>query len=146
MLLIGAATLKKTFISFDCGHDEDLRKVLADQSGLPDSPFTITNTSIDESLYEDSRKRLRQQLDRVDLVILICGEYTDSAKGPNEELRITRDLEKEYFLLYGRRGKTCRKPKMAKASDKMYHWTWEHLKSLAAGNRYVGDGTPHPHI
>ncbi len=137
--------MKKAFISFDTGHDEDLRKVLAEQSQQPDSPFTIADSSADDSPDDDPKTRLREQLDRVDLVILICGEHTGSAKGPNEELRTARDLEKEYFLLYGRCGKTCWKPKTAKESDRMYHWTWEHLKSLAAGNRYVDDGTPDPH-
>ena len=143
---IGATTLKKTFISFDCSHDGDLREILAEQSAGPDSPFTITDFTAEESPSEDSNKRLRQRIDQVDLVIVVCGKYTNSANGPNDELGMARDVGKEYFLLYGRPGTTCTKPTTASDSDQMYHWTSQNLRCLVGGNRHGGAATPDPHI
>ncbi len=68
-------------------------------------------------------------------MIVICGENTDSASGVSAELTITQELDKDYFLLWGRSGKTCVKPKSAKASDKIYKWTWDNLKALIDGSR-----------
>ena len=126
---------KKTFISFDFDHDEDLRNLLVGQSRNSDSPFEIADYSVKEPMTGDWKAKVRKRINLVGLVIVICGEHTNSAAGVSEELKITSDLEKEYFLLYGRSEKTCKKPKAAKASDKIYKWTWDNLKDLVAGKR-----------
>jgi len=69
------------------------------------------------------------------VVTVICGEHTDTASGVNTELRITQEEEKPYFLLWGKSGKQCKKPKSAKPSDKIYKWTWKNLKKLLVGAR-----------
>jgi hypothetical protein len=68
-------------------------------------------------------------------VIVICGEYTQTATGVNEEIRIARSEGRPYFLLNGRPNGTYRKPTAAHESDKVYAWTWENLKKLIAGGR-----------
>ncbi len=126
---------KKTFISFDYDHDSDLKNLLDGQSKNPDSPFEIANYSLKEPLTGDWKAKVRDRIKLVGLVIVMCGEHTDSASGVSAELEIAQDLGKEYFLLYGRSDKTCVKPKAAKSTDKMYKWTWDNLKALVAGNR-----------
>lgn len=123
-------TKKRAFISFDFEHDEDLRNLLVGQSMNPDSPFEIKDRSIKEPLTGDWKEKVRRRMDNVDVVIVICGEYTHRAAGVAAELEIARDAKKPYFLLWGRNGKSCRKPTTALDSDPIYEWTWENLKHL----------------
>ncbi len=126
---------KRAFISFDFDHDEDLRNLLAGQSAHPDSPFEIKDRSLKEPLTGDWKAKVRRRMDNVDLVIVMCGEYTQWATGVSAELTITREASKPYFLLWGRNGKTCTKPSSALSTDKIYEWTWPTLKALIAGDR-----------
>ncbi len=126
---------KRVFISFDFDHDEDLRNLLAGQAKNPDSPFEIKDRSLKEPLTGDWKEKVRGRMDNVDVVIVICGEYTHTAAGVSAELTIAREAKRPYFLLWGRSDKTCTKPKAALDSDKIYKWTWEHLKALIDGAR-----------
>jgi hypothetical protein len=128
-------TKPRIFISFDFDHDEDLRNLLVGQSKNDDSPFDIADWSLKEPLTGDWKEKIKTRIKKVDQVIVICGEYTDSATGVNVEIRITQEEEKPYFLLGGRKDKTCKKPNAAKASDNIYKWTWDNLKKLISGAR-----------
>ena len=127
--------IKRAFISFDFDHDEDLRNLLAGQAKHPDSPFGIKDRSLKEPLTGDWREKVRRRMDNVDVVIVLCGEYTHTAAGVAAELTIARDANKPYLLLCGRNGRTCTKPTSALASDKIYEWTWDNLKALVGGAR-----------
>lgn len=127
--------IKRAFISFDFDHDEDLRNLLAGQAKHPDSPFEIRDRSIKEPLSGDWKEKVRRRMDNIDVVIVMCGQYTHSAGGVAAELSIAREKRKPYFLLWGRNGKTCTKPTSALTTDKIYEWTWDNLKSLIGGAR-----------
>lgn len=127
--------IKRAFISVDYDHDEDLRNLLAGQAKHPDSPFEIKDRSLKEPLTGDWKEKVRRRMDNVDVVIVICGEYTHTATGVAAELTIARDANKPYFLLWGRSDKTCTKPESALDSDKIYKWTWDNLKQLIGGAR-----------
>jgi len=126
---------KRVFISFDFDHDKDLRDLLVGQAKNPDSPFDIADWSVKEPLTGNWKEKVRERIRRTDLTIVICGEWTHTATGVAEELRITREEGKPYFLLWGRAGKKCTKPKTALPSDKIYKWTWDNLKKLIGGAR-----------
>lgn len=126
---------KRVFISFDFDHDEDLRNLLVGQAKNPDSPFDIADWSVKEPLSGNWKEKVRERIRKTDLTIVICGEWTHTATGVAEELRITREEGKPYFLLWGRSDKTCTKPKTALDSDKIYKWTWDNLKKLIGGAR-----------
>jgi hypothetical protein len=130
-------TMAKTrlFISFDYDHDEDLRNLLAGQARHPDTPFDIYDRSIREPLSGDWKEKFRQRLSNVDLMAVICGEYTHLAAGVGHEVQIAQEEGKPYFLLQGRAGKTCTKPSTARAADKVYTWSWDNLKALIGGGR-----------
>lgn len=127
--------VKRAFISFDFGHDEDLRNLLVGQAKNPDTPFEIHNWSVKEPMTGDWKEKVRARIRQTDLTIVICGEHTHTASGVAAELSISREERKPYFLLWGRSEKTCTKPSSAAASDKVYKWTWDNLKSLITGNR-----------
>ena len=128
-------TPKRAFISFDFDHDAELRDALVGQAKNPDSPFNIADWSVQEPLEGNWRQKVRNRIRRTDLTIIICGEDTHTAKGVAAELTITQEEGKPYFLLWGRPKKTCTKPKMARASDKIHKWTWKNLKQLITGAR-----------
>lgn len=126
---------KKAFISFDYDHDSDLKTMLVGQARNPDSPFEIADYSVKEPLTGDWKKKVKEKIKLVSVVVVICGEHTNSASGVRAELEIAQELEKDYFLLWGRSDKTCVKPTSANSSDKIYKWTWDNLKALIGGSR-----------
>lgn len=128
-------TKKKAFISFDFDHDEDAKILLTEQARLPDSPFEITDASVRESQTGDWGDKVRRRMEDIDVVIVICGEHAYLAKGVAAELTIAQEKNKPYFLLTAYAHRTCTRPTSAMASDKVYEWTWDNLKTLIGGWR-----------
>lgn len=126
---------KRVFISFDYDHDSDLKIMLAGQAKHTDTPFNIADASVKEELSGDWKKKVRERIKKVDLVAVICGEFTHTAAGVSTEVTIAQEESISYFLLWGRPDKTVRKPMAAKSTDKIYNWTWDNLKSLIGGGR-----------
>ena len=126
-------TTKGMFISFDYDHDNDLRGNLVAQATNPESPFSITDWSVRHRIDENWRREVRDRIRGADLTVVICGEHTHDAPGVAAEITITREEGKPYFLLKGRRRKTCIKPEMALRTDEMHSWTWENLRQLISG-------------
>ena len=129
------AAKKRAFISFDYDHDEGAKTMLAGQAKLADSPFEFTDASVKEHLTGDWKDKVRRRMDNIDVVIVLCGEYTNKASGVSAELTIAQGKEKPYFLLAAYSDKTCTKPTSAKSGDKVYKWTWPNLKTLIDGGR-----------
>ena len=125
----------KVFISFDYDHDETLKDFLVGQSKLKDSPFELADWSIKEPQTGDWKEKARKRIKVVDVMAVICGLHTDAATGVSAEITIAQEEKKDYFLLAGYKDKANKKPKSAKDSDKMYSWTWDHLKTLIGGGR-----------
>lgn len=126
---------KRAFISFDFDHDADAKMLLAGQAKNPDTPFDFTDASVKDHLTGDWKEKVKRRMDNIDVVIVLCGQYTHVAAGVAEELRIARDKGKDYFLLAAYADKACTKPASAQLADKMYKWTWENLKALIEGSR-----------
>lgn len=126
---------KRTFISFDYDYDLDLKNLLIGQARNDDSPFQIVDLSIKEAISKEWKDKARGRIKSCDIVIVICGEHTDTATGVSAELTIAQEEDVPYFLLRGRADKTCVKPKASKSSDSIYNWTWENLKILINGGR-----------
>lgn len=126
---------KRVFISFDYDHDDDLRVLLVGQARNPDSPFSLADWAVKEPMTGDWKAKVRTRIRAVDQMIVMCGEFTQTASGVSAELAIAQEDKIPYFLLHGRNGRTCRKPQAARATDKIYDWTWPNLKILIAGSR-----------
>ena len=120
----------KVFISFGYAHDEHLTVLLVRQSKNSDSPFELADWSIKEAIDNNWKDHARKRIKAVDVVIVLCGEYTDTASGVSAEMTLAQEVGVRYFLLQGRASKTCKKPKAARSTDAMYPWTWENLKKL----------------
>jgi hypothetical protein len=125
----------KVFVSFDFDHDDDLKMLFCGQADHPDTPFEITDVSVQQHLLGDWKAKARERIKRADQVVVICGEYTSSAAGVSAEVEIAQEEAKPYFLLKGRNAKTCVKPKSAKSADTIYNWTWPNVAGLLQGRR-----------
>lgn len=129
------ATKKRIFISFDYDNDVGAKAMLAGQAKLPDSPFDFNDASVKEHLTGDWKEKVKQRIDNIDIVAVLCGEKTHTATGVEAELEIAKEKGKDYFLLAAYSDKTCLKPKNALSTDKLYKWTWDNLKALIDGGR-----------
>jgi len=127
---VGSATEKvRVFVSYDREHDGDLHDLLVEQASKATSGFEISARSRDRAPMDLGDEGLRREIREADEVIIICGEHTDCSERVGTELRIAREEERPYFLLWGRRELMCTKPTTAKPADAMYSWTWEILQS-----------------
>jgi hypothetical protein len=125
----------RVFTAFDYDHDEFLRTALVGQSRHEDTPFEICDWSVKEPFTGDWEKKVRARIKKCGQMIVICGEHTHTATGVATELKIAQEETLPYFLLWGYADKTCYKPTSAKATDKIYKWTWDNLKTLIKGDR-----------
>ena len=125
----------RVFTAFDYDHDEFLRTALVGQSRHEDTPFEICDWSVKEPFTGDWEKKVRERIKKCGQMIVICGEHTHTATGVATELKIAQEEKLPYFLLWGYADKTCYKPTSAKATDKIYKWTWDNLKALIKGDR-----------
>lgn len=121
---------KRVFISFDYDNDIALKNLLVGQSKNPDSPFEITDMSIKQTIENNWKENARRRIKSCDVVIVICGEHTNSASGVCAELKIAQEESVPYFLLRGRATQKCVKPLSAKPTDCIYRWSWNNLKIL----------------
>ncbi|MDO9315542.1 MAG: TIR domain-containing protein [Burkholderiaceae bacterium] len=126
---------KKVFVSFDFDHDATIKMLLVNQSKLPDTPFDIWDSSVKDHLDGDWEAKVRRKIRDADIVCVLCGEHTHTAKGVAIELQIAKELGKSYFLLWGYKDKTCTKPRTATEADKIYKWEWDVLSRLIHGDR-----------
>ena len=53
---------KRTFISFDYDHDNDLKNLLVGQARNDDSPFEITDMSIKETIKFDWKNKAKTRI------------------------------------------------------------------------------------
>lgn len=124
----------KVFVSFDYDHDSFLKEALVGQAQNPDSPFQISDWSVKEAQAYNWQDHAKMRISRSDIVVVICGQNTNSASGVSTELAIAKALNKPYFLLAGYKDKTNVRPR-GYEKEKMYDWTWPNLKILIGGGR-----------
>ena len=120
----------KVFTSFDYDHDDNLKLLLVGKGKHSDTPFEFADWSIKESTGDNWKAHARKRIKAVDVVLVVCGEHTDTATGMSAELSIAQQEEVRYFLPHGRSGKAVKKPTAARSTDRVNAWTWDNLKKL----------------
>lgn len=124
----------RVFISFDYDNDARQKDLLVGQSKHPDTDFAFADWSSKEHLTGDWKAKIKAKLSYVDVVCVLCGKNMATASGVAAEVLIAQEIGKPYFLLAAYQD-GCSKPATARASDKLYTWTWENLKKLVKGAR-----------
>ena len=126
---------KRVFISYDYDNDNGAKVMLAGQAMLDDSPFDFKDSSVKEHLTGDWKDKVRRRMANIDIVIVLCGQTTHTAKGVAAEVEIAQEKGMEYFLLAAYSDVNCTKPTTALTTNKVYSWTWANLKALVGGGR-----------
>ena len=129
------ANKTRVFISFDYDNDSKIKELLVGQAINPETPFEFVDWSIKEHLQGDWEQKANNRIRSVDVVCILCGTKTHTAKGVSAELRIAQREKIPYFCLKGYSDKNCTKPIGALETDKIYKWTWDNLKNLISGAR-----------
>jgi hypothetical protein len=122
----------RIYLSFDVDHDRDLGTRFSEQSRRGDSGFTVSQRTEAAEITEEWCETVRRRIRGVDQVVIICGEHTSESVRMDSELRIAQEEGKPYFLLWGRRDRTCTMPPRVTRSGCMYSWTWEILQQQIA--------------
>lgn len=122
---LGAFVVSATrvFVCFDVDHDRDLHRRLVAKSGTAGLGITVSGGSEPFVTTDEWSERARCGIRGAERVLVICGEYTDASMGVAAELRIVREEEKPYLLLWGRRESMCTKPAGVKPAEAIYAWT-----------------------
>ncbi|HQC59928.1 MAG TPA: hypothetical protein PK701_04250 [Bacteroidales bacterium] len=91
--------------------------------------------SIKEAIDANWKVYARKRIKSCDVVVIICGHKTDTARGVSAELTIAQEEKIPYFLLKGRAGGNVVKPKGALNSDVIQKWSWNNLKVLLGSKK-----------
>lgn len=124
----------RVFISFDYDNDLSQKNLLVGQAKNDGSPFEIADWSVKNHIDVNWKGVVKERMQSVGVVCVLCGKNMGTASGVNEELKIAQAIDKDYFLLEAYTG-DCSKPAAATSTDKLYKWTWENLKNLVGGSR-----------
>lgn len=106
----------RVFVSFDRDHDRDLCKRLVEESQRTDSQFQVAACSTGGSAA-------REEIGEADEMIVVCGAQSDASAQMHTEITLAQDLDKPYFLLWGRRDAMCKRPLGSRPDDAMYGWS-----------------------
>ncbi len=85
---------KKVFVSFDFDNDKVLKDFIIGQSRLPDSPFDVIDTSLNEAApMKTWQDKARVAIKRSDIVVVMVGPKTHKALGVLKEVGMARKEE-----------------------------------------------------
>jgi hypothetical protein len=122
--------MKKVFVSFDFDNDRTLKEFIIGQSRLPDSPFTVIDTSLKEAApLATWEAKARLAIQRSDLVVVMVGPKTHRAPGVLKEVRMAREARIPIVQVIGYKdGDYTPVPD----AGRLYRWNWDNLKKLLA--------------
>ncbi len=114
----------KMFVSFEY-TDLQLKETLIGQARLPDSPFSVTDASLQEK-QKDSvwLSKAQSAIARCDVFVVILGQNTHNACGVLKEIQVAKGLKKRRFQIRPQ-GK---KWNPMSGAGEMVVWTWDNLK------------------
>jgi len=113
----------KVFVSYDYMHDSNMKNNLISESKKPDSPFSINDVSLKETIPEWQQKA-RVAIDSCEIFILILGEHTYQAQGVKREVRMAKQLDKRRFQLRTR----GHWPISIEGAGEVVAWKWKNIK------------------
>ena len=115
----------KMFVSFDYETDHSLKGDLLAQAKRPDSPFSVTDVSLQEREPErEWLSKAKSAIAKCDVFVVILGGNTHSAPGVLKEIEIAAGMKKRRFQLRPQGAKW----KSMKGAGETIVWTWENLR------------------
>lgn len=117
----------KIFVSYDYDHDSQLKNTLIGQSRLQESPFSISDFSL-QAATPEWPKRARAAIESCDVFVVLLGDHTHQAKGVLREVRMARHINKRRFQIR-KRGQF---PTPIEGAGEVVAWRWKNLKERLA--------------
>ena len=115
----------KVFVSFDYETDHSLKGDLIAQAERPDSPFSVTDVSLQEREPEQEwLGKAKRAIANCDVFVVILGANTHSAPGVLKEIEIAKGMNKPRFQLRPQGAKWS----PMKGAGETVTWTWENLR------------------
>lgn len=115
----------KIFVSFEYETGHGLKEDLIAQARQSDSPFSVTDFSLQEREPEsDWLDKARQAIARCDVFVTLLSKDTHTAPGVLEEIKIARRLRKPQFQLRAQGHKW----RAMRGAGKLVVWTWANLQ------------------
>ncbi|AKG53112.1 hypothetical protein DGWBC_0428 [Dehalogenimonas sp. WBC-2] len=115
----------KVFVSYDFDYDAPLKETVIGQSKLPDSPFSINDVSLKETVV-DWQQKAREYIESCDVFLVLLGENTHKCSGVLREAKMARQLNKTRFQLR----KQGHMPIPVDGAGEVIVWKWKNLKHL----------------
>ncbi len=131
----------KVFVSFDFDNDQALKHFIVGQAKLADSPFEITDMSLQEAAPEkDWEAKARAAINRSDVVVVMLGPKSRFASGVKKEVGMANEAGKRQFQVIGYR--TGSVDWAVPNAGRVYNWDWENLKGCSDHSDLHGRGDP----
>jgi hypothetical protein len=131
--LKGGSLMAKTrvFVSYDFDNDKKLYDFIIGQAKLPDSPFEVSDHSLEEAApQKDWEARARAAISRADKFIVMLGPKTRYAPGVKKEVAMAKSLAKTRFQIIGYTSGS--RDWAVLDAGTTYSWSWPNLKKLLA--------------
>ena len=123
------------FVSFDVSNDGELFELLVAQAGTAGFDFEVLGGSIRSAGMSLADEGVRRQIQEADQMIVLCGEHSEASFGMAEELRVAREEETPYILLWGRRASTTSNTRSVRGSASV---TQRRALAMWPGNQLMG--------
>ena len=115
----------KIFVSFEYETGHGLKEDLIAQARQSDSPFSVTDFSLQEREPEsDWLDKAKQAIARCDVFVTLLSQNTHNAPGVLKEIDIARRLNKRRFQLRAHRHKWREMP----GAGRLVVWNWPNLQ------------------
>jgi hypothetical protein len=129
----------RAFISFDFDHDSDQRVLFAGQSKHSKTPFNIQDWSSKEELAPTKwEATLKDKINRCDLMVVLVGKNTSSARGVAKEITFAIDQNVPFFGVYVDGAGTSTSLPHGLNRNRTIAWTWDGIAS--AVKQMMGEG------
>lgn len=118
----------RVFVSFDFDNDRVLKDFIIAQSRNKGSPFEVIDNSLKEAAPErDWEKKARAAIARSDIVVVMVGPKTHTARGVLKEVAMARELDRRIVQVIGyKNGDYTPVPD----AGRLHRWNWENLKKI----------------
>jgi len=129
----------RAFISFDFDHNSDQRMLFAGQCKHSKTPFSIQDWSSKEELAQSQwEATLKDKINRCNLMVVLVGKSTWSAKGVAKEIAFAKEQNVPFFGVYvdGATLSTSLPPGLNR--NRVISWTWDGIAS--AVKQMMGEG------
>ena len=121
----------RLFVSFDFDNDRTLRDFIIGQARNADSPFEVTDVSLNEAAPErDWETKARRAISGADKFVIMVGPNTARASGVLKELKMASDLGKPRYQIIGYKDGSS--DWSVPGGGQVYRWNWDNLKKILA--------------